>query len=67
MLFRSDYYYNKKENELALKHYTNAHKLAQKDFSKDNIAKIEIRINDIKIRIGEERFNILIKEMNYAK
>lgn len=62
-----DYYYNKKENELALKHYTNAHKLAQKDFSKDNIAKIEIRINDIKIRIGEERFNILIKEMNYAK
>lgn len=62
-----DFYHNKKDNELAMKHYVSAYKLAQNNFSRDNISKIEIRINDLKIRLGEERFNTLAKELNYAK
>lgn len=43
-----DFYYNNKDNENALKHYNNALKQAGGNFTKDNIAKIEMRINDIK-------------------
>ena len=43
-----DYYYNKKDYTNALKHYRNAHSLALNNFTKDNITKIEMRINDIK-------------------
>ena len=43
-----DYYYNKKDYTNALKHYKNAHALALNNFTKDNITKIEMRINDIK-------------------
>ena len=43
-----DYYYRRKEYKTALKHYNDAYKLAGEDFSKDNIAKIEMRIQDIK-------------------
>ena len=43
-----DYYYNKKDYINALKHYKNAHALALNNFSKENITKIEMRINDIK-------------------
>lgn len=43
-----DYYYNKKDYKNALQYYKNAHSLALNNFTKDNITKIEIRINDIK-------------------
>lgn len=62
-----DFYYGRKENENALKHYISAHKLAQNNFSKDNISKITMRINDIKLRIGEDKFNTITKELNYAQ
>lgn len=62
-----DFYYNKKENELAMKHYVSAYRLAKNNFSKDNIFKIEMRISDIKLRIGSDKFETLSKELNYAK
>lgn len=43
-----DYYYNKKDYKNALKAYESAKKTANNDFDKDNIQKIEMRINSIK-------------------
>ena len=43
-----DFYYNKKDYKNALNHYKLAHTLAKDNFAKDNIEKIETRINDIK-------------------
>lgn len=51
-----DFYYNRKDNELALKSYFSAYNIAKTNFSKDNIEKIQQRINDIKAKIGEETF-----------
>lgn len=42
-----DFYYKRKDYKNALNHYKSAHNLAMNNLSKDNIAKIEIRINDI--------------------
>lgn len=54
-----DFEYDKKENEIALKHYIYALDLATNNLSKDNINKINIRINDIKFRMGVEKFDKL--------
>lgn len=43
-----DFYYNQKDYAVALKYYDKAKLLAQSNFTKDNIAKIDQRINDIK-------------------
>ena len=43
-----DFYYNQKDYAVALKYYDKAKSLAQNNFTKDNIVKIEQRINDIK-------------------
>jgi len=51
-----DFYYDKKQNEMALKHYFYIFELVKNDFSKDNVDKIQIRINDIKFRLGEDAF-----------
>ncbi len=56
-----DYYYDRKQNEIALKYYIQALDLAQNDFSVDNINKINIRINDIKFRMGVENFEKVIE------
>ena len=42
-----DYYYKRKDYKNALSCYKNAHSLAVNNFTKDNILKIETRINDI--------------------
>ena len=62
-----DFYYNRKEFELSLQNYINAYKLAVNNFTKENIAKIKMRISDLKFRIGEEKFNKIVKEINYEK
>lgn len=56
-----DFYYDKNQNEFALKYYINALDLAQNNFSKDNINKINLRINDIKFRVGVEKFENLVE------
>ena len=43
-----DFFYNQKDYTNALKHYKLAQTLAKDNFTKDNIEKIETRINDIK-------------------
>lgn len=48
-----DYYLKQKDYQNALLYYKNAHELAINNFTKDNIAKIELRINDIK-KLGIE-------------
>ena len=56
-----DYHYDRNQNEIALKYYIKALDLAQNDFSADNINKINIRINDIKFRIGVEKFEKVVE------
>lgn len=53
-----DFYFNRKENELALKNYKTALKSAR---NKENEGRINARIGDIKMRVGEERFDLLEK------
>ena len=67
LLAFGDFYYSQKKDELALNEYFTALDLVKNDFSKDNIGKIELRINDIKFRIGVEKFNLLEKEYRNAK
>lgn len=49
-----DFYYNIRDYANALKHYKQAYSLASDNFTKDNIEKIKIRINDIKKVYNEE-------------
>lgn len=56
-----DFHYDKNQNEIALKYYMNALNLAKNSFSQDNINKIKIRVNDIKFKIGVEKFNKLVE------
>lgn len=56
-----DYYYDRKQDEFALKHYVFALDLAKTSFSKDNLDKINVRINDIKFKMGVEKFENLIE------
>ena len=51
-----DFYYNRKNDELAYKNYKKAYDLVKDSKYKDNSEKIRLRIEDIKIRLGEERF-----------
>lgn len=55
-----DYYYDKNKNEIALKYYINALDTAENNLSQDNISKINIRINDIKFKVGVEKFDELV-------
>jgi len=55
-----DYYYDRRQNEFALKHYIYALDLATARLSKDNIDKINVRINDIKFKMGVEKFDNLV-------
>lgn len=57
VLATGDFYYSRKENEMALREYLSAYDIAKGEFSKDNLSKIQMRIDDIKFRIGLEAFN----------
>ncbi|MDR1168785.1 MAG: hypothetical protein LBK53_07880 [Heliobacteriaceae bacterium] len=45
-----DFYYNRSDDENALKFYTSAYNTAKNGFSQDNIEKIEMRIKDIEAK-----------------
>ncbi len=49
-----DFYYRRKDYKNALSHFESAYKSALENFTKDNIAKIEMRINDIKKVYNEQ-------------
>ncbi len=59
-----DFYYNRKEFEQSLQNYINAYKLAVNNFTKENIAKIKMRISELKFRMGEDNFNKIVKDLN---
>lgn len=56
-----DYYCDSKKDELGLKYYINALDLAKNNLSQENIYKINVRINDVKFRLGEVKFNSLLE------
>ena len=55
-LASGDFYYSKKDNEKALIEYLKAFDIAKNNFSRDNLSKIQMRIDDIKFRIGTSAF-----------
>lgn len=57
VLATGDFYYSRKENEIALREYLSAYEIAKDEFSKENLSKIQMRIDDIKFRIGLDAFN----------
>lgn len=67
LLALGDFYYGQKQDALALDEYFTALDLVKNDFSKDNIAKIEMRINDIKFRIGADKFAVIENEYKIRK
>ena len=54
-----DFYFNRQENSLALKNYKYAYSYTNEGIYKENAPKIAQRIEDIKMRVGEERFKEL--------
>lgn len=56
-----DFYYDRKQNEIALKYYFYSINLARNNFSQDNINKIKVRLNDIRFKLGTEKFEELIE------
>lgn len=56
-----DYHYDKKQDEIALKYYINAYALARNNLSSENLQKINTRLNDLKFRLGNEKFENLAK------
>lgn len=67
LLAFGDFYYAQKQDALALNEYFEALDLAKNDFSKDNINKIEMRINDIKFRLGHDKFTVIENEYKFRK
>jgi len=54
-----DFYFLRRDNENAYKHFIEAYNIAKNSFSKENLAKITSRINDIKSKIRPEIFEKL--------
>lgn len=52
-----DFYISSKNPEAALKKYLHAKATAEGNLSEKNLNKIERRIEDLKIQLGEEKFN----------
>ena len=66
-LATGDYYYSQKDNEQALLEYLKAFEIAKNNFSRDNLSKIQMRIDDIKFRIGTARFQQIETEFKNGK
>ena len=56
-----DFHYDRNQSETALKHYIYALDLAKTGLSQENINKINIRVNDIKFKLGVEKFEKLVE------
>ncbi|MBR1908182.1 hypothetical protein IJ818_04515 [bacterium] len=67
LLAFGDFYYSQKQDALALNEYFTALDLVKNEFSKDNINKIEMRINDIKFRLGHDKFAVIENEYKFRK
>lgn len=58
-----DLYLHEKDYVNALKHYNKALEIAKNNFKKENISKIEMRINDVKLKLGKGNFEKLEQEL----
>lgn len=58
-----DFYYENRDDENALMCYLNALDLAKVNLTKDNVSKINIRINDVKYRLGDKEYERLLKKL----
>lgn len=56
-----DFHYDRRKDEVALKYFLKALDLAQDNLSKDNVSKIEVRLNDLKFRLGKDRFDSIVE------
>lgn len=56
MLEIGDYYFLRRNNELAYKYFITAYNVAKESFSKDNLDKISLRLDDIKKRVTQQEF-----------
>lgn len=56
-----DYHYDKKQDEIALKYYIKSYALARNNLSSENLQKINTRLNDLKFRLGNDKFENLAK------
>lgn len=54
-----DYFFVRKNIEQAYKYFIEAYKIAQKSFTKENLNKIESRLEDIKRQVSEEQYQTL--------
>lgn len=57
LLELGDYYYNLKQNEQALIYYFQAKNILGSNTSKENIERIDSRINDMKVKLGNYIFS----------
>ncbi len=57
-----DFYYNRKMDAKALKSYFQARRLIMKQPNEENVQKVNTRINDLKVRLGNAKFMQLIGE-----
>ncbi|HNW25313.1 MAG TPA: hypothetical protein PLG15_02355 [Candidatus Gastranaerophilaceae bacterium] len=55
-----DFFYDSLNDEMAIKNYLGALKIIEKESDKENSDKIQLRLKDVKLRIGEEKFIELI-------
>lgn len=60
-----DFYFRRRDNEHAYKYFMEAYKVAEKSFTKDNIDKIVMRLEDIKRRVPESE--LLKYQEKYGK
>ncbi len=58
-----DYYYKANSNEDALKSYLLAKAILIKQPNPENVRKIDVRINDMRTRLGSVRYNEIIAEL----
>jgi|GEM_PF-1720142 len=57
-----DIYYDRRENEAALKNYLEAKKVLADNITEENSAKIDLRIRDMKVKMDEEDFERILKQ-----
>ena len=60
-----DYYYRQSSNEQAIKAYLSAKHFIDNEIDVENKMKIDTRLKDIKIKIGDTKYNKILEDFNY--
>lgn len=60
-----DYYYRQQQLPQAIKAYLSAKHFLDSDADKENKAKIEMRLKDLKIKLGEKQYNLTAEGFRY--